>query len=87
MTLLEPWRALSLTAGRILLVVYRVHADVLLRQGYYALLEENCEFLKDVVGGGIGWFAHIYTDEMEPGYGIYDDEGNMKFPFAPRTHC
>ncbi|EIW52391.1 uncharacterized protein TRAVEDRAFT_75371 [Trametes versicolor FP-101664 SS1] len=62
-------------------------ADVPNEQGYYALLEENCEFLRDVVGAGIGWFAHIYTDEMEPGYGIYDDEGNMKFPFAPRTHC
>ncbi|EIN11514.1 hypothetical protein PUNSTDRAFT_98632 [Punctularia strigosozonata HHB-11173 SS5] len=54
---------------------------------YYVLLDKHCEYLKGVVGGGIGWFAHIYSDDMEPGYGIYDDSGKLKFPFAPRTHC
>ena len=51
------------------------------------LLDSQCEFLKDVVGGGVGWFAHIYSDSMEPGYGIYDTAGHLKFPFMPRTVC
>ena len=56
-------------------------------QDYYTLLDEHCEDLKRVPGGGVGWFAHIYSDEMEPGYGIYDSNGNEKFHFAPRTQC
>lgn len=43
--------------------------------------------MKHVVGGGVGWFAHIYSDNMEPGYGIHNSSGHMKFPFHPRTHC
>ncbi|KAK0493207.1 hypothetical protein EDD18DRAFT_1310725 [Armillaria luteobubalina] len=38
-------------------------------------------------GGGVGWFAHIYSDAQEPGYGIYDDGGTLKFPFGPLTFC
>ncbi|KAG1752938.1 hypothetical protein EDB19DRAFT_1670675 [Suillus lakei] len=45
------------------------------------------EILKLGPQGGIGWFAHIYSDEQEPGYGIYDDAGKRKFPFKPRTSC
>jgi exo-beta-1,3-glucanase (GH17 family) len=56
-------------------------------QAYYRLLDQRCEFLKNVVGGGVGWFAHIYTDSQEPGYGIYTTSGTLKFPFAPRTNC
>ena len=55
-------------------------ADVPNEHGYYILLDQHCEDLKAVVGGGIGWFAHIYSDDQEPGYGIYDDDGNLKFP-------
>ncbi|TFK92046.1 glycoside hydrolase family 17 protein [Polyporus arcularius HHB13444] len=62
-------------------------ADIPNEQGYYTLLDQHCEDLKNVVGGGIGWFAHIYSDDQEPGYGIYNEQGKMKFPFAPRTHC
>ena len=51
------------------------------------LLDENCEFLKQVIGGGVGWFAHIYSDEQEPGYGIYDAFGELKFEFDPRICC
>lgn len=56
-------------------------------QDYFALLDEKCEYLKEVVGGGVGWFAHIYSDEQEPGYGIYNDYGELKFNFNPRTCC
>lgn len=56
-------------------------------QAYFELLDSKCEYLKHVVGGGVGWFAHIYSDNMEPGYGIYNSSGHMKFPFHPRTYC
>lgn len=56
-------------------------------QLYYKLLDDNCTYLKGVAGGGVGWFAHIYSDDQEPGYGIYDYDGNLKFPFAPKTSC
>ncbi|KAI0030066.1 glycoside hydrolase superfamily [Vararia minispora EC-137] len=62
-------------------------ADVANEQAYYELLDAHCEDLKQVVHGGIGWFAHIYSDDMEPGYGIYDTNGHLKFPFHPRTYC
>ncbi|KAI0661200.1 hypothetical protein C8Q70DRAFT_932245 [Cubamyces menziesii] len=62
-------------------------ADIPNEQGYYTLLDEHCEDLKAVVGGGIGWFAHIYSDNQEPGYGIYNSAMQLKFPFAPRTEC
>ena len=60
--------------------------DVVL-QAYYTLLDQHCEDFKKVVGGGVGWFAHIYSDDQEPGYGIYDTTGCLKFPFAPQTSC
>ncbi|PFH50905.1 glycoside hydrolase family 17 protein [Amanita thiersii Skay4041] len=62
-------------------------ADVPNEHDYYVLLDQHCEDLKAVVGGGVGWFAHIYNDKQEPGYGIYDKNGNLKFPFNPRTSC
>ena len=62
-------------------------ADIPNEHGYYILLDQHCEDLKAVVGGGIGWFAHIYSDDQEPGYGIYNDSGRLKFPFHPRTEC
>jgi len=62
-------------------------ADVTDEAGYFQLLEDHCEDLKNQAQGGIGWFAHIYSDSQEPGYGIYDSNGNKKFNFAPRTTC
>ncbi|KAI0320895.1 glycoside hydrolase superfamily [Amylostereum chailletii] len=62
-------------------------ANIPNEQAYYKLLDSHCTDLKAVVGGGIGWFAHIYSDDQEPGYGIYNDNGKVKFPFAPRTSC
>ncbi|KAF8645871.1 hypothetical protein AX16_007529 [Volvariella volvacea WC 439] len=48
---------------------------------------ERCAYFKTVPGGGVGWFAHIYSDDQEPGYGIYNSNGALKFPFKPRTSC
>ncbi|KAI0278503.1 glycoside hydrolase superfamily [Russula aff. rugulosa BPL654] len=62
-------------------------ADIYNERDYYNLLDQHCSYLKNVVGGGVGWFAHIYSDSQEPGYGIYDSSGRLKFPFAPRTSC
>ncbi|KAI3618660.1 b-(1-6) glucan synthase [Moniliophthora roreri] len=61
-------------------------ADVQNEYDYYVLLDHHCKFFK-LVGGGIGWFAHIYSDNQEPGYGIYDATGQLKFPFMPQTNC
>lgn len=62
-------------------------ADIQNEHDYYVLLDKHCEDLRDTVGGGVGWFAHIYSDNMEPGYGIYNESGRMKFAFNPRTSC
>jgi len=56
-------------------------------QGYFNMLDSHCEDLKTVEGGGVGWFAHIYSDDMEMGYGILNTAGKLKFTFAPRTSC
>ncbi|KAK7472756.1 hypothetical protein VKT23_000866 [Stygiomarasmius scandens] len=62
-------------------------ADIQNEHDYFVLLDKHCEDLKAVVGGGVGWFAHIYSDNQEPGYGIYNSSGHLKFPFHPRTSC
>jgi len=62
-------------------------ADIQNEHDYYVLLDAHCEELKETVGGGVGWFAHIYSDNQEPGYGIYNESGRLKFPFSPRTSC
>lgn len=56
-------------------------------QDYFALLDSKCSYFKTLPGGGLGWFAHIYSDDQEPGYGIYDTNGDLKFKFAPKTTC
>ena len=56
-------------------------------QKYYALLDSKCSYFKTVPGGGVGWFAHLYSDYQEPGYGIVDADLKLKFDFAPRTSC
>ena len=50
------------------------------------LLDRHCKDFKDTAGG-VGWFAHIYSDDQEPGYGFYDYSGKMKFKFSARTQC
>lgn len=46
------------------------------------MLDAHCEDLK---ADGVGWFAHLYAEAQ--GYGIYDSNGKLKFPFKPKTHC
>jgi hypothetical protein len=58
-----------------------------LGQNYYTLLDSKCPYFKTVPGGGVGWFAHLYSDYQEPGYGILDANMKLKFDFAPRTSC
>ncbi|KAF9007459.1 glycoside hydrolase superfamily [Cyathus striatus] len=62
-------------------------ANVDNERDYYTLLDEHCSYFKTAPGGGIGWFAHIYSDYQEPGYGIYGNDGKVKFNFNPRTSC
>ncbi|KAA1472847.1 glycoside hydrolase [Dentipellis sp. KUC8613] len=62
-------------------------ADVRNEEDYYILLNDHCTDFKGAAGGGIGWFAHIYSDNQEPGYGIFDSYHHLKFPFKPRTFC
>jgi exo-beta-1,3-glucanase (GH17 family) len=62
-------------------------ANVQNESDYYQLLDDHCKDLKAVVGGGVGWFAHIYSDNQEPGYGIYGYNGKPKFNFSPKTSC
>ncbi|VDC03344.1 unnamed protein product [Peniophora sp. CBMAI 1063] len=62
-------------------------ANLQQEQDYYTLLDSHCTDLKNAPGGGVGWFAHIYSDNQEPGYGIYGTNGKLKFPFSPKTSC
>jgi len=62
-------------------------ANVQNEAAYFKLLDSKCSYFKTVPGGGVGWFAHIYSDDMEPGYGIYGTNGKLKFAFAPKTSC
>jgi len=62
-------------------------ANVQNERDYYILLDGKCSYFKTVAGGGIGWFAHIYSDNQEPGYGILDQGGDLKFPFSPKISC
>jgi len=62
-------------------------ANVANEKAYYDLLDSKCSYFKNATGGGIGWFAHIYSDDQEPGYGIYSSSGKIKFSFKPKTSC
>lgn len=62
-------------------------ANVQNEHDYFTLLDKHCSEFKLMAGGGVGWFAHIYSDDQELGYGIYDQNGELKFPFKPRTSC
>lgn len=61
--------------------------DIGQEKAYFDLLDSQCSYFKNT-NGGIAWFAHIYSDDQEPGYGIlYTAGGTEKFNFSPRTHC
>jgi len=63
------------------------HTDIGQEQAYFDLLDSQCSYFKKT-NGGIAWFAHIYSDDQEPGYGIlYTAGGKLKFPFSPKTSC
>jgi hypothetical protein len=62
-------------------------ASVSNEQAYYQLLDDHCQDFKIMTPNGVGWFAHIYSDSQEPGYGIYTAAGKPKFPFSPKTLC
>lgn len=62
-------------------------SSVASEKAYYDLLDSKCTTMKSYPLGGVGWFAHIYSDSQEPGYGIYDVNGKLKFDFNPRTSC
>ncbi|KAJ6577558.1 glycoside hydrolase superfamily [Mycena capillaripes] len=62
-------------------------ANVQNEHDYYSVLNAHCSYFKTVPGGGVSWFWHIYTDDMEPGYGLYSTSGQLKFPFSPKTSC
>jgi len=61
-------------------------ASVASEQQYFDLLDKQCPYFKET-NGGIAWFFHIYSDDQEPGYGLYSTSGKLKFPFAPKTTC
>lgn len=62
-------------------------ANVQNEQDYFDLLDSKCSDFKKMPEGGVGWFAHIYSESQEPGYGVLDGNGKLKFPFHPRTSC
>jgi exo-beta-1,3-glucanase (GH17 family) len=61
-------------------------SDVQQEQDYFDLLDSKCVDLKNNPGGGVGWFAHLYSEDQGAGYGITEN-GNLKFPFSPKTSC
>lgn len=63
-------------------------ANVQNQQDYYDMLDAHCADFKNMPGGGVGWFAHMYSDSQDvPGHGLYDQGGNLKIRFNPRTAC
>ncbi|KAJ6468303.1 glycoside hydrolase superfamily [Mycena sanguinolenta] len=60
-------------------------ANVQNEHDYYTLLDGHCTDFKAM---NVGWFWHIYSDNMEPGYGLLSTSGKLKFsPFSPKTSC
>ncbi|CAD6923808.1 unnamed protein product [Tilletia controversa] len=62
-------------------------ASVKGERAFFNLLDDNCEWFKAGVKGGVGWFAHIWNDVGLPGWGIMDESGKLKFDFRPQTTC
>lgn len=61
-------------------------SDVQQEQDYFDLLDSKCQEFKGNPGGGVAWFAHLYSEDQGAGYGILDN-GQLKFPFSPKTSC
>lgn len=59
-------------------------ASVSQQQAYFDLLDSKCSYFKQQK---IGWFLHVYSDDMEPEYGLLGDNGKQLFPFSPKTSC
>jgi len=53
---------------------------------YYDLLDSKCSTFKKVASGSVGWFAHIWDDNILSGWGVTNG-GKAKFAFNPRTSC
>ncbi|EJD54641.1 hypothetical protein AURDEDRAFT_110201 [Auricularia subglabra TFB-10046 SS5] len=47
---------------------------------FWNVWQNNCEYWKE---HKVGWFAHTFTDEQEPSFGILDNNGNPKMDFMP----
>ncbi|KZP20279.1 glycoside hydrolase family 17 protein, partial [Athelia psychrophila] len=61
-------------------------ASISNEQQYFNLLDSNCAYFKET-NGSIRWFFHIYSDDQEPGYGLYSTSGKAKSTFAPKMSC
>lgn len=62
-------------------------SNVANEKAYFDLLDTKCTTIKAYPQGGVGWFAHMYSDSQGLGYGIYNDQGKLKFNFKPKTSC
>jgi exo-beta-1,3-glucanase (GH17 family) len=65
-------------------------ASVASEEAYFKMLDKAaCEdpTLSKGPQGGLGWFAHIWSDSGLPGWGVVDSNGKRKFDFKPRTSC
>ena len=61
-------------------------SNVQQEQAYFDLLDSKCSELKNNPGGGVAWFAHLYSEQQGAGYGVLNN-GKLKFPFSPKTSC
>ena len=67
-----------------LLAIQSVRCADIVRQAFYDLLDSKCSYFKQE---GIAYFAHLIMESQGAGYGIIGNDGNLKFPFNPRTSC
>ncbi|PWN41898.1 glycoside hydrolase [Ceraceosorus guamensis] len=73
----DVWKANSAAA----------QANVAQSKAYFDLLDDKCEDFKQGPKGGVGWFAHIWSDDGLPGWGVVGYDGKAKFEFKARTTC
>ena len=64
------------------------HAVASLEQmvDYFVLFELLCSVLARNAGGGVAWFAGVYSVEQDPYLGILKN-GQPQFSFSPPTSC